>query len=280
MLHCRDDLAETLRAVHRIACIRRRLRRSLFRLCGRHADWKRPPDALQLPARCPAPARSLLRTRSDLVPFRPHASNSAPPTTLHGGNPADADHFCSPISLHNINHCPLSHKLPSLPQASTTVPLTQPHTPQAGAPASSCSCAVPDRVEGAGPDAEPEGGEAREPPLYSVIAGRTRLGLLRRVHRQRPRPRPRASARVQVHRILSVVGQLIYQARRKRPGCAPGPARMTSQPISRGLPRNPIGRTARRRPRHTSGSARRCAARPPKLSRIQRRRRPQPAMCR
>ena len=72
MLHCRDDLAETLRAVQRIACIRRRLRRSLLRLCGRHANWKRPPDALQLPARCPAAARSLLRTRSPAV--------STPPT--------------------------------------------------------------------------------------------------------------------------------------------------------------------------------------------------------
>ena len=75
MLHCRDDLAETLRAVHRIACIRRRLRRSLFRLCGRHADWKRPPDALQLRARC------YLRAPASAV--SDWASNSAPPSTLH-----------------------------------------------------------------------------------------------------------------------------------------------------------------------------------------------------
>ena len=169
MLHCRDDLAETLRAVHRIACIRRRLRRSLFRLCGRHADWKRPAAARQMPCSC-----ALAVTHA----LRPGAVSTAPPPTrrlqplctVAIQRTLSKNLFYSPISLHNINHCPLSHKLPSLPQASTTVPLTQPHTPQAGAPASSCSCAVPDRVEGAGPGAEPEGGNAREPLLYTVTA--------------------------------------------------------------------------------------------------------------
>ena len=108
MLHCRDDLTETLRAVQRIACIRRRLRRSLFRLCGRHADWKRPPDALQLPARCPAPARSLLRTRSGLVcrfdttrlqlGASKHCTVAIQRTLQRCG-----DLFCSHTSLYNIN---------------------------------------------------------------------------------------------------------------------------------------------------------------------------------
>ena len=188
MLHCRDDLAETLRAVHRIACIRRRLRRSLFRLCGRHANWKRPPDALQLPARCPAAARSLLRTRSAAVstpPTRllhPLCTVAIQRTLIRVVEIFSIALFLYIISttVHSYTNCPLC------PRPPLQYPLPSP-TRLRGAPASSCSCAVPDRVEGAGPDAEPEGGEAREPPLYTVTAGRTRLGLLRRVHRQRPR---------------------------------------------------------------------------------------------
>ena len=85
MLHCRDDLRVTLSAVQRIACIRRRLRRSLFRLCGRHVNWKHPPDALQLPARGPAAARSPV-THALRAPLQ-GPSNSAP--TGGGALPAD-----------------------------------------------------------------------------------------------------------------------------------------------------------------------------------------------
>ena len=101
------------------------------------------------------------------------------------------DIFCSPISLYNINHCPLSYKLPSLPQASTTVPLTQPHTPQVLAAA--CQLLLVRRARPCGggrPGRRARGwrrSRASALHSHSSSAGRTRLGLLRRVHRQRPR---------------------------------------------------------------------------------------------
>ena len=167
MLHCRDDLAETLRAVQRIACIRRRLRRSLFRLCGRHANWKRPPDALQLPARGPAAARSLLRTRSAL-PFR----RSQLGASIHSARWQSSGRefiFYNPTSL----YYPAPHAYQVLLPAPARAP-----------------CPTVWRGQGARTPSPRVGGEAREPPLYTVTAGRTRLGLLRRVHRQRPRPCP------------------------------------------------------------------------------------------
>ena len=86
----------------------------------------RPACRLETPARCPAAARSLLRTRSGLCRFRLGLQLGASIHSARGNaanaDPGCADIFCSPISLYNINHCPLSYKLPSLPQASTTVP--------------------------------------------------------------------------------------------------------------------------------------------------------------
>ena len=171
MLHCRDDLAETLRAVQRIACIRRRLRRSLFRLCGRHANWKRPPDALQLPARGPAAARSLLRTRSAAVstpPTRllhPLCTVAIQRTLIRVVEIFSIALFLYIISttVHSYTNCPLC------PRPPLQYPLPSP-TRLRGAPASSCSCAVPDRVEGAGcPDAEPARGgrSSRASALHS-----------------------------------------------------------------------------------------------------------------
>ena len=141
-----------------------------------------PPDALQLRARCYP--RAPPWCRFDTPPTR----RLHPLCTVAIQRTLTRDLFYSPISLYNINHCPLSYKLPSLPQASTT-----PHPAPHATGRCSCQLLLVRRARPCGggrPGRRARGGRrSRASALHShsSSAGRTRLGLLRRVHRQRPR---------------------------------------------------------------------------------------------
>ena len=119
------------------------------------------------------------------------ASNSAPPSTLHGGNAANADRvveiFSVALFLYIISTTVHSHiNCPLCPRPPLQYPSPTRHR---------CSCQLllvrRARPCGGGrPERRARGGRrSRASALHShsSSAGRTRLGLLRRVHRQRPR---------------------------------------------------------------------------------------------
>ena len=137
-----------------------------------------PPDALQLRARC------YLRAPASAV--SDWASNSAPPSTLHVAMQRTLTRvvqiFSVALFLYIISTTVHSHiNCPLCPRPPLQYPLTQPQLLLVRR-ARPCGGGRPGRRARGG-----KRSRASALHSHSSSAGRTRLGLLRRVHRQRPR---------------------------------------------------------------------------------------------